>query len=142
MDHAGNRVAEFQLVIADRMSSDDGATRFRHFRETAAQDLFEDLRRTGSRKRQDSERGNWPAAHGVHIAERVGGSDLTEKLWIIEDGREKIHGLNDGEIVGEAIYGRVVAGLETDDHVRINLWWKAFEYRVENARAQFCSAAC
>jgi hypothetical protein len=141
MDHPGHGVAEFEFVIADRMSTDDGATRFRHFRETAAQDLFEDFRRTGSGERQDRERGNWPAAHGIHIAERVGGSDLAEKLRIIENGREKIHGLNYGEIVCESIYGCIVAGFKTDDDVRINLRWKALEHRVENAGAQFRSAA-
>ena len=95
--------------------------RFCHFRQAAAQNLFQDFRRAGCGKRQDGERGNRPAAHRVHIAECIGGGYLTEKLGVINNRREKIHGLHDGEIVGEPIDGRVVAGFKTDDDIGIDL---------------------
>ena len=124
------------------MSADDGAFRFRHFRQAAAQNLFQDFRRAGRGKRQNGERRNWPAAHRVHIAECVGGGYLTEKLGVINNRCEKIHGLHDGEIIGEPINRRVVAGFEADKHIGIELRRKTLEYRVENAGAQFCCAAC
>ena len=99
MDHASDRVAEFQFIVANRMSANDGAIRFRHFCQAAAQDLLQNFGRAGSRKRQDGERGNRPAAHGIYIAERIGGGDLAEKLGIVQDRREKIHRLHDGEII-------------------------------------------
>ena len=138
---ASYRVAEFQLVIANRMSTDHRAIRFRHFRQAAAQDLFQNFRRTGGWKREDGERGNRSAAHGVHITEGVSGGYLAEKFRIIQDRREKIHGLHDRQIIREAIYGCIIAGFEANDHVRINLRGKALEHRVQHAGTQFRSAA-
>ena len=122
MDYSGHRVTKLQFVVANGMSADHGAIRFCHFRQTAAQNLFQHFRRASCGKGQDGERGNRTTAHGIHIAERIGSGHLAEKLGIIEDRREKVHGLHDGEIVGEAIDSCIVAGFKTNDDVRINLW--------------------
>ena len=52
MNCAGYRVAEFQFVVANGMSADNGAICFRHFGETAAENLFQDFWRARLRERR------------------------------------------------------------------------------------------
>ena len=135
MDCASHRVAELQFVVANGMAADDCAIRLGHFGEAAAENLFENFWRAGVGKGDDSERGDRATAHCVDVAERVGCCDLAKEFRVIYDRREKINGLHDSEVVGEAINGSVVAGFETDDHVRIGLMRKAFQHCVEHAGA-------
>ena len=135
MDDTGDGVAKFEFIVANRMAADDRAICFRHFRKAAAQNLFESFGSACGGKCDDGERGNRPAAHGVDVAERVGGGNLAEQIGIVHDRREKIDGLYDGEIVGEAIDGGVVTGFKADEDIRIGLRRKAFENGVENAGA-------
>jgi hypothetical protein len=61
-------VAEFQFVIPNRMAADHGAICFRHFGKSAAHDLLQDFSGARRGERDDGERRNRAAAHGVHIA--------------------------------------------------------------------------
>ncbi len=62
---------------------------------------------------------------------------MAEEARVIDDRGEKIDGLNDGKVVGEAIDGGIVAGFEAHNHVRIRLPGKPLEDCIEDARAQF-----
>src|SRR5277367_6090572 len=101
MDRAGNGVAKLYFIVADRVAADDRTLRFDHFRETATQNLFEYFRRARGRIREDGQRGNWNAAHRVHVAERICCSYLAEERGIVNNWGEEIHGLDDGQVVGE-----------------------------------------
>ena len=73
-----------------------------------------------------AERRDGTAAHGVDVAESVGGGDLAELEGIVDDGREEVDSLNDSEIGREAVNGRVVAGFEADDAIGIGLCGEFF----------------
>jgi len=77
----------------------DCAVRLFHFVEAAANNLFQDRWISFFRKANNRKGGDGFAAHGVNIAERVGGGNLAESEWIVDDRREKIHGLHQREII-------------------------------------------
>ena len=94
MDCAGHGVSEFRFFVADAVAADDGASRFHHFRKTACKDAFENSKIGLVGKTYQRERGEWTASHGINVAERIRGGNLTEGVWIVDDGREEIDGLN------------------------------------------------
>ena len=38
------------------------------------------------------------AAHGVDVAQGVGSGDLAEHVGVVDDGREEVHGVDDGQV--------------------------------------------
>src|SRR4030095_16742458 len=58
-------------------------------------------------------------AHGVDIAQRIGGGDLAENIGVIDDGGEKIDGVDDGEVGPKTIHPRVVGSFRSDQHVDV-----------------------
>lgn len=54
------------------------------------------------------------SAHGVHVAQRVRRGDLTEEIRIVHNGGEEVDRLNDGDLVGDAVHGGVVAAVVAD----------------------------
>ena len=68
---------------------------------------------------EDGERGNGAAAHGVDVAERVGGGDGAEGVRIVDDGREEIHGMHEGELRRQFVDAGIVGGIKPDQHVFI-----------------------
>src|ERR1700693_4543544 len=101
MNQASDRISELNIVVANGVSADDGALRFIHLVQAATNDLLENRGVAFFRKAHNRERGNWPSAHGIDIAERIGGGYLAKGKRIVDDWREKIHGLNNRETVGE-----------------------------------------
>src|SRR5580693_4041334 len=98
MNESRDGVAKFQIVIANGMPADDEASCFGHFCEAAAHDLIESGRIAAIWKSDEREGGNWAAAHGVNITERICGGDLAEEIRVVNNWREKIGGLNEREI--------------------------------------------
>jgi len=140
MDGAGDGVAKLQFIVADGVATNDSAIRFRHFGEAAAENLFEDRGIAIAGKRENGERRDGTAAHGVDVAERVGGGDLAEFEGIVDDGREEVDRLHDGKIRSEAVNGRVVAGFKTDKAIGIGLRREFIERGFEDTRAEFRGA--
>src|SRR5580692_2281564 len=101
MNQTGDRIAKLNIVVANGMSADDGALRFVHLVQAAANDLLKNRGIAFVWKAHNRERGNWLSAHGVDIAERIGGGDLAKGKRIVDDWREKIHGLHNRETVSE-----------------------------------------
>src|SRR5580704_1659041 len=110
MNQSGDGVTEFQIVIANGMSADDEASGFGHFCQAAAHDLIERRGIAALWKSDERQRGNGSAAHGVNVTERVGGGDLAKEIRVVNDGGEKIGGLHEGKLVGDAIDAGIVAG--------------------------------
>src|SRR5258708_16901807 len=92
-------VAELDIVVADGVAADDGAFCFFHFIEAAADYLLKDRWISFFRKANNRKGGDGFAAHGVNVAERIGGGDLAEREWVVDNRCEKIHGLHQREIV-------------------------------------------
>src|ERR1035438_8036149 len=112
MDHAGYRVAKFCFLVADAVASHDCASGFDHLRQAAGQDALEDLDISLVGEADQSERGERLSAHGIDIAERIGGGDLAEDVWIVDDGGEEIHRLDERRLRRELIHASVVRSEE------------------------------
>ena len=63
----------------------------------------------------------WAAAHGVDIAQRVGGRNLAEDVGVVDDGRKEIDRLDERQLGRELIHAGVVGCIEADQHVGIML---------------------
>jgi hypothetical protein len=61
------------------------------------------------------------SAHGVDIAERVGGGDLAEDVRVVHDRREEIHGLDEGLVGRDLIHSGVVGVIEADQDIGVML---------------------
>ena len=85
----------------------------------ADQDVAEQVFGERDGEADDVERGEGPAAHGVHVAEGVGDGYLAEGVGVVNDGREEVHGLYERGVVVHAIDGGVVAGVDSDEQVGV-----------------------
>src|SRR5262249_55626181 len=59
------------------------------------------------------------AAHGVHVAEGVGGGNLPVAVRVVDDRREKGGGLDDRQGLGELVDAGVVVRLGAHEEVGI-----------------------
>ncbi len=121
MNRSGHGVAELDLVVADAVSADQGAVGLDHLRESAGQHLFQHFQVAAVGKADQRQRADRPAAHGVHVAERIGGGDLSEDVRVVNDGGKEIDGLDERQLRRELIHAGVVGGVEADEHVGIVL---------------------
>ena len=121
MNRAGDGVTELHLVIANAVPADDGAAGLDHLGEAAGEHLFEHFGIALVGEADEGERADGPAAHGIDVAERVGGRDLAEDEWVVDDGSEEVDGLHDGELGCELIHAGVVGGIEADQDVGVML---------------------
>ena len=114
MNRAGNGVAEFDLRIADAVSTDHRAARLHHLAQPAGENLLEYLHVALLGEADQGQRRDRPAAHGINIAERVGGRDLAEGVGVVDDGREEVHRLHQRQLGRELIHSGVVGFVEAD----------------------------
>src|SRR5690349_23732485 len=103
------------------MAADNATARLLHFAEASTKDFLEYPRVAIFGKTHDGQRGDWPASHGIDVAQRIGCRDFPENLRVIDDGSEEINGLHYREIVLDQVHPCVVVGLETHQNFRINL---------------------
>jgi hypothetical protein len=91
-----------------------GASRLHHLREAARENPLQNLQIGFLRKAHQSERRQRLSAHGVHIAERVGRRDLSERVRVIDNRREEVHGLHERLVGRDQIHSGVVGMIEAD----------------------------
>ena len=72
-------------------------------------------------KADECQRGERLAAHGVNIAQRVGGGDLAEGVRIVDDGGEEVDCLHQRLIGRDLIHAGVVGVVEADQNVGVVL---------------------
>jgi len=84
------------------------------------QDLLQDgQRQLPAREADDVQGEDRPAAHGIDVGQRVRRGDRPVVVRVVHDGREDVHGLDEGEVVGEAVDRRVVDGARPHQEVRV-----------------------
>lgn len=121
MDDAGDRVTKLDLAIAHRVPADDDGAGLLKAVDASLKHFFKprQFRVLVVGITQEVQAGERLAAHGVDIAQGVGGRDLTIQKWIIDHWRKKVDGLDQGDLVREAIDPRVVVRFGTDEEVWI-----------------------
>ena len=78
-------------------------------------------RSPSSRKADQRQSADGPAAHGIHIAQRIGGGDLAEDVRIVDDGGEEVDRLDERQLRRELIHAGVVGCVKADEHIGIML---------------------
>src|SRR5689334_10534958 len=64
------------------------------------------------------------SGHCPNIVNRIQGQDATVFIWVVDDGREKIHSLHQSKVVANTVYPRVVGCIETDNQIFVKgLFW-------------------
>jgi hypothetical protein len=121
MDNAGDGVAELDLGVADGVAADDdGAGLLKAF-DAALKNLFEpcQARVFVVGIADEVESGERLASHGVDVAEGIGGGDLAIDKGLVDDRRKEVDGLNERNLIGEAVDARVVVRFGADEKVRV-----------------------
>ena len=114
---AEHRQAVLRLRVVDGRPAHDGRARLRHGIGAAAQHLARHFVAERAVERQHVERARGLAAHGEHVGERVGRGDASEIVRVVDERREEIDGEDGGHVVGDAVDGGVIAGLEPEQQV-------------------------
>ena len=123
------------------MSARDVSSGFVNLILTAAKNLGENRKRQRSRwKRDNVESRQRLAAHCVYIRERVGSSDLSEVVRVVDNGREEIDRLNERNVVRQQIDARIDECLTPYEEARILRRWKPRENFRQVPRTHFRSS--
>ena len=72
-------------------------------------------------KADDGQRGQGTSAHGVNVAQGIGGRDLAEGEWVVNDGSEEIYGLDERLCGGNFVHSGVVGCVKANQYVRVML---------------------
>lgn len=102
------------FVILNGVAARDDASGLDGFGMPTLQNGANVLFRQTVRHAQKVHRNFRLAAHGVHVAQRVRRGNLTEEIRIVHNGGEEVDRLNDGDLVGDAVHGGVVAAVVAD----------------------------
>ena len=89
----------------------------------------------------DIERQQNPAAHGEHVAARVGGRDGPEVGRVVDERREEVGRRDQGRIRAEPVHGRVVEGGQPEQQVRIGCAGQIGDQGAERRPSPFGRAA-
>ena len=79
---------------------------------------------------------SWARRPCVDVAERIRRRDLPEGIRVIDNRREKIDRVDDGEVRPQAKYSGIVGGLRPDQHVRVVEFWQIVQNLHEVGRAE------
>ena len=114
MDESRDAQAVLWLIILNGVAARDDASGLDGFGMPTLQNGANVVFRKAVRHAQKVHRHSWLAAHGVHVAQRVRRGNLAEEIRIIHNGGEEVDRLNDGDLVGDAVHGGVVAAVVAD----------------------------
>ena len=112
MDIAGDAQAVFRLIVLNGVAPGDDAACLHRFLVAALQNFPDGLLRETAGDAQQVHGHGGPPPHGVHVTEGVGRGDLPEPEGVIHNRGEEIHGMNGGDLVGNAVNTGVVAGVK------------------------------
>ena len=130
MDIPGDAEAVFRLVVLNRVAPGNDAARLHRLLVSALQNAADNLLRQRAGHAQKVHGHSRSPAHGVHIAEGVGGGDLSEPEGIIHNGRKEIHGMNGRDLISNAVHTGIVIGVEAHQQIRV----AAVRQALENIR--------
>ena len=108
---ARNAEPVFGLLILHRVAAGQHRPRFLYLRGASRQNIPQHGGVQAGRKAGNVQRHRRFASHGVHIAEGVGRRDLPEGIGIVHHRREKVQGLDHGQIPADPVHRRVVGSL-------------------------------
>ena len=137
MHEAGDRKAELGLLVIGGMATAQDGARRSNAVDGTGDHTVQNLRlELVGREPDQAETGNGSGAHRVHVAEGVGRCDLSKHERVVDRRGDEVGGHHHGDFFVDAVHGRVVAGVETDQQVRVGVRGKGLQQLVEPDRAQ------
>lgn len=100
------------------MPAGDDGSGLAHFLRAAAQDLGQDRTIKIVGEGRQIQRKQHFAAHGIHIAQSVGGRNRTERVRIVHDGRKEIDRADDGLLVVQLIDSSIIRPVKPHQDLR------------------------
>ena len=86
--------------------------------------------------------GFYLTAHGVHIAQGIGSSDLTKEVRILHHRREEVHRLHHGDFIADFINRCVIGTVKADEQIGIRLaLGQLAQNMAQDPWAQLCTSA-
>ena len=120
MHPPGDRQPVLDLRIAYAVAADDDGSRLAYRIRSAAQDFDQDLERQHLvREGHEIHRCKRLPPHRVNVTQRVGRGNPAELEWVIHERREEVGGLYERNIIADAEHSRVIAGVCSDQEVRV-----------------------
>ena len=116
-----DRQTVLNIHIVDRVTANQHTAGFDDFLTAAAEDLTQHIDIPALGETDDIHGSLYFTAHGINVAEGVGGSDLAEGIGIIHHGREEVHSLNDTDIIRHFINSCIVGTVEADQQIGVIL---------------------
>src|SRR5258705_7695639 len=114
-DRVGARITELDFEILDGVTAEQRDPRLAEFVEAAAENGADRFRfEAFFRKCCDRQRRQRPAAHRIDVADGIGGGDLAVAVWVVDNRREKIDGLDERRAALPPVHTRIVRGPEVD----------------------------
>ena len=125
MHRTDHRQSVFGRIILDRMAAHREGSALVHLLLTAPQYIGQHRdRNTVAGKHVQVERQQRGSAHGIDIAQGVGGGDLPKEIGIVDDRREKVDRLDDSKILPYPINGGIIRCIEADHQIGIVIFGK------------------
>ena len=94
IDHPRDGITELDLGIANAVPTYDRAPGLHHLRKAAGKNPLEHIEVALLREAHHRKCGQRTSTHRIYIAQRIGGGDLSEGIWVIDNRREEVHGLH------------------------------------------------
>ena len=117
MDNAHDGQAVLHVAVGDGVAPRQDAPGLDDLLRAALHDLPQDVQIHGLREADDVQGGLYLTAHGVDVAEGIGGRDLAEGVGVLHHGWEEVQGLDDGDVVGHLVHGGVVLAVVADEQI-------------------------
>ena len=115
VDQALHGEAEDRLLAADGVAADDRAARRPDHFGRGAKHGLDRLERQPLGEGRDVQRDRHPAAHGEHVAARVGRGDGAEVGRVVDERREEVGRGHHREVVADPVDGGVVERRQADE---------------------------
>ena len=141
MDSPCHGQTVFDRPVMDGMAAREETACFLYLFRPAAQDVPENAKVLFFRKGDDIERRQYPAAHGVDIAQGIGCANLAEHVRVRHHRREKVYGLDEGQVIPQADHCRIIRPIKPDEQILALPARKVPEKRPQIARPYFGIAA-
>jgi hypothetical protein len=121
--YSRNDEAILWFRVLNGVPTNDFDPRFARLVATTFQDLAQHLKwNLLCGKTDNVQREQRPAPHGIHVAERIGRRDLSVFVWGIHDRSDKVHRLDNGSLVVDAIGRSVIGRRCSHENSRIFYW--------------------
>ena len=142
MNDSHHRKAEFGFIVFHRMPAGQDRPGLRDLVQSAGDNLVELVGGQFFGWKTDQVEAHFGfAAHGVDIADGVGGGDLAKDVGVVYRRGYEVSRHHDGQVIGEAINPGVVVGFVTHQQIGIIRLRQSRQQCTEPDRVDFCRSA-